>query len=60
LYRHKRALWLICPLMLYWMSRVWLLTARGQMLDDPVVFAARDRISLATFGLIALVALISI
>ena len=60
LYKHKRVLWLICPLMLYWMSRVWLLTARGQMLDDPVVFAARDRISLATFGLIALVAISSI
>ena len=60
LYHHTRALWLVCPLMLYWMSRVWLLTARGQMHDDPVVFAVRDRISLATFALIALVVLGSI
>lgn len=60
LYTHKRALWLICPLMLYWISRVWLLTARGQMHDDPVVFAMRDRISLATFGLIGLIVLLSI
>jgi 4-hydroxybenzoate polyprenyltransferase/phosphoserine phosphatase len=52
LYKHGKALWLICPLMLYWICRVWLLTARGQMHDDPVVFAMRDRISLATFGLI--------
>lgn len=60
LYHHTRALWLVCPLMLYWVSRVWLLTARGQMHDDPVVFAVRDRISLATFALIALVVLGSI
>ena len=60
LYKHSRALWLICPLMLYWISRVWLLTSRGQMHDDPVVFAIRDRLSLATFGLIGLVVLVAI
>ncbi len=60
LYAHKRALWLVCPLMLYWISRVWLLTARGQMPDDPVVFAMRDRISLASFALIGLCVLIAI
>jgi 4-hydroxybenzoate polyprenyltransferase len=60
LYKHTKTMWLICPLMLYWISRVWLLTARGQMPDDPVVFAVRDRISLATFALIGLVVLIAI
>lgn len=60
LYRHSKALWLICPLMLYWVSRVWLLTSRGQMHDDPVVFAIRDRLSLATFGLVAAVVLVAI
>ena len=60
LYKHTRLMWLICPLMLYWINRVWLLTARGQMHDDPVVFAMRDRISLATFGLIGAVVLLSI
>jgi len=60
LYTHKRALWLVCPLMLYWISRVWLLTSRGQMPDDPVVFAMRDRISLVTFALIGLCVLVAI
>jgi len=46
LYRHSKPLWLLCPLILYWISRVWLLTVRGQMHDDPVVFALRDRISM--------------
>ncbi|GAC1635007.1 MAG: hypothetical protein NVS9B10_31150 [Nevskia sp.] len=46
LYRHSRGLWLICPLMLFWVSRIWLLTTRGQMHDDPLIFALRDRTSL--------------
>jgi 4-hydroxybenzoate polyprenyltransferase len=60
LYRHHKPLWLICPLLLYWISRVWLLTTRGQMPDDPVVFALRDRISLIVAGLLGLIVLISI
>jgi 4-hydroxybenzoate polyprenyltransferase len=60
LYRHSKPLWMICPLLLYWLSRVWLLTTRGEMHDDPVVFAMRDRISLYVLGLLGLIALISI
>jgi 4-hydroxybenzoate polyprenyltransferase len=45
LYRHHQALWLICPLLLFWISRVWMLTARGHMHEDPVVFALRDPVS---------------
>jgi 4-hydroxybenzoate polyprenyltransferase len=47
LYRHAGRLWLIVPLMLFWLYRVWLLGSRGEMDDDPVIFALRDRISLA-------------
>jgi len=36
---------LICPLLLYWISRVWLTAHRGQMHDDPIVFALKDRVS---------------
>jgi 4-hydroxybenzoate polyprenyltransferase len=60
LYRHNKPLWLVCPLLLYWISRVWLLTTRGQMPDDPVVFALKDRISLLVLGLLGLIVLISI
>jgi 4-hydroxybenzoate polyprenyltransferase/phosphoserine phosphatase len=41
-YARPEALWLLCPIMLYWISRVWLLARRGEMHDDPVVFAIRD------------------
>ena len=42
LYSHPKLLWLFCPLLLYWVTRIWLLTWRGQMNDDPLAFAARD------------------
>jgi 4-hydroxybenzoate polyprenyltransferase len=60
LYHHNKPLWLVCPLLLFWISRIWLLTTRGQMHDDPVVFALRDRVSLVVVGLLGLIVLISI
>ena len=42
LYQHPLLLLLICPLLLYWISRVWLLAHRGQMHTDPVLFALKD------------------
>lgn len=55
LYSHPQVIWLACPLLLFWVTRVWMLTHRGQMHDDPVVFAIRDRVSLVVgilFGLV--------
>jgi 4-hydroxybenzoate polyprenyltransferase len=42
LYRHPLLLLLICPLLLYWVSRTWLIAHRGQMHSDPVLFALKD------------------
>jgi 4-hydroxybenzoate polyprenyltransferase len=36
-------LWMLCPLFLYWISRLWIKTGRGEMHDDPVVFTIKDR-----------------
>lgn len=55
LYQHPEAIWLAVPILLYWMSRTWLLAHRGQMQDDPVVFAATDRVSLVVVVLLAVV-----
>ncbi len=55
LYRQPHVIWLACPLLLFWITRVWMLTHRGQMHDDPVVFAIRDRASLAVGALFGLV-----
>jgi 4-hydroxybenzoate polyprenyltransferase len=45
LYATPHVIWLACPLLLFWVTRVWMLTHRGQMNEDPVVFAIRDRTS---------------
>jgi drug/metabolite transporter (DMT)-like permease len=42
LYPHPAMLWLVCPLMLYWIGRIWLLAHRGEVEDDPLMFAIRD------------------
>jgi 4-hydroxybenzoate polyprenyltransferase len=52
LYTRPAVLWLIGPLILYWMTRVWLLAHRGQMHGDPVVFAITDLPSYLLAGLI--------
>lgn len=54
-YQTPQALWLICPLLLYWVSRMWMKTARGEMHDDPLVYSARDRTSWIVFALMGFV-----
>jgi 4-hydroxybenzoate polyprenyltransferase len=46
LYSSPQIIWLACPLLLFWITRVWLLTHRGQMHEDPIIFAIEDRTSL--------------
>jgi 4-hydroxybenzoate polyprenyltransferase/beta-phosphoglucomutase-like phosphatase (HAD superfamily) len=43
LYRHPELLWLICPILLYWIGRMVVLAHRRVVDDDPIVFALRDR-----------------
>ena len=47
LYARPQLLWLLCPALLYWVSRIWFKTYRQELHDDPVVFALTDRPSLA-------------
>lgn len=47
LYHHPQWLWLLCPLLFYWVSRMWLLAQRGQVDADPLLSAVRDRTSYA-------------
>jgi 4-hydroxybenzoate polyprenyltransferase len=44
-YSESYLIWLICPLLLYWISRAWIVVGRNEMLDDPLVWAVRDQIS---------------
>jgi 4-hydroxybenzoate polyprenyltransferase len=56
-YDRPQWLWLLCPLMLYWLSRLWMKTRRGEMHDDPLVFAMRDRASWIIAGALVAVTL---
>jgi 4-hydroxybenzoate polyprenyltransferase len=46
LYHHPNRMWLIMPLLILWIFRVWLLASRGQLDEDPVIFAVTDLMSL--------------
>ena len=56
LYHRPLLLLLICPLLLYWISRVWMVAHRGQMHDDPILFALKDSTSYV-IGLLSLLVL---
>ncbi|UTW44891.1 UbiA family prenyltransferase [bacterium SCSIO 12696] len=47
-YASPQILWLICPLLLFWIYRAWLWAKRGKISMDPVVFALKDKISLVS------------
>lgn len=60
LYRRPELLWLFCPLLLYWITRIWLLAWRGRVNDDPLAFAAKDPCTYFVGLLGALIVLLAI
>lgn len=58
IYATPKALWFMVPLLLLWQCRLWLSTERGDMLDDPIVFSVKDRVSwiIGVFAVIVVVA----
>jgi hypothetical protein len=60
LYRHPLYLWALCPVLLFWVTHLWLVAHRRQMHDDPLVFALRDRTSLAILGVMAITVLVAL
>ena len=59
-YSHPQWLWGVCPLLMLWVSRVWLKAARSEMTDDPLVFAVKDRMSRLTIAAAGLLVLASL
>ena len=59
LYDEPGILWLVGPVLLYWITRVWLLAHRGQMHGDPVVFALSDRTSWILVGVTGCILLVA-
>jgi hypothetical protein len=60
LYQRPKVIWFLCVLMLYWISRIWIIAQRGYLNDDPVVYAFKDRMSLLTGLLVAITIAVAI
>jgi 4-hydroxybenzoate polyprenyltransferase len=59
-YPHPEMLWGVCPLFVYWIIRAWLIAHRGNMHDDPILFAFRDRVSYIVAFLIVVLVLLGL
>jgi 4-hydroxybenzoate polyprenyltransferase len=59
IYARPQVLWVIIPMLLMWVLRAWHLTVHGEMNEDPVAFALRDRFSLALGVLVAITLLVA-
>ncbi len=59
LYTHPQRLWFICPILMYWIGRILMLAHRRMVDDDPILFAVKDRISIATVFLIGAILLMA-
>ena len=60
LYRHPEALWPVCPLLLYWVSRLWMRASHRELRDDPLLFALTDRVSYIVVATIAVAAMLAV
>ena len=60
LYREPHLLWLLLPLLAFWLARTWHLARRGHMHDDPLVFALTDKVSLGVLVVFAAVVVLAI
>ena len=60
LYDQPQLMWPVCLVMLYWVSRIWIIAHRGNMDDDPIVFALKDRVSLVCGALIGMFMMLAV
>jgi len=58
-YQQPLLLWLLTPLLGFWMIRMWLKTHRGDMHHDPIIFTIKDKYTLAALGLMGSITLLA-
>ena len=59
LYSNPKILWITSLLFLFWISRMWMLTVRDKMTDDPIIFTLKDWISYLIFCFVGICILLS-
>lgn len=60
LYSRPKTLWLLCPLLLFWITRTWFRAGRGQSHDDPVVEALKDPVGYLCALALAVILLVAL
>ncbi len=55
LYKHRELIWLVCPIVLYVIGRIWVLAKRRELPDDPIYFIIKDWRSHLMGGIVAFV-----
>lgn len=59
LYSNTQWLWCMSLILLYWITRLWFIAVRGNLHDDPIVFALKDRVSLLCGGIVFILGLLA-
>ena len=60
LYSNPEILWILCFLLLYWVSHIWHSAYKGKMTDDPIIFSLKNRRSMITIILMAITFILSL
>jgi 4-hydroxybenzoate polyprenyltransferase len=60
LYAHPQRLLLVCPVLLYWATRSWLLAHRRKIHDDPVVAVAADPVTYVLGTIVAVIVYLAV
>jgi len=59
LYESSFVLWGALPVLVFWISWIWMQAGRGKVNEDPIAFALRDRVSLSSGALIFLIFIVA-
>jgi len=59
LYKQPELIWFTIPILLYWLMRMWFVAHKGQMTDDPIVFAIKDKSSYIMFLFILIIIIVA-
>jgi len=52
IYSNPKILWGVCLIFFFWTSYLWIKTSRGELKEDPITFALKDRTSLIVFAIL--------
>lgn len=59
LYKSPILIWFTVPVLLYWLMRMWMVTNRGKMTDDPIIYAMRDKTTYVVMIIIVIIMLLA-